>query len=56
MASAPWVVSDELWPRIEALLPRVERRFCYPGRRRLPDRQALQAILVCSTRGSHGGI
>ena len=45
MAAKPWVVSDELWERIEPLLPRVERRFRYPGRRRLPDRQALQGIL-----------
>ena len=45
MAVAPWVVSDELWRRIERLLPKVERRFRYPGRKRLPDRQALQGIL-----------
>jgi transposase len=45
MAVAPWIVSDELWVRIEPLLPKVERRFRYPGRRRLPDRQALQGIL-----------
>ena len=45
MASAPWIVSDELWSRIEPLLPKVERRFRYPGRKRLPDRQALQGIL-----------
>jgi transposase len=45
MAAAPWVVSDELWSRIEPLLPKVERRFRYPGRKRLPDRQALQGIL-----------
>ena len=45
MAVAPWIVSDELWKRIEPLLPRVERRFRYPGRKRLPDRQALQGIL-----------
>jgi transposase len=45
MAVAAWVVSDELWDRIEPLLPRVERRFRYPGRKRLPDRQALQGIL-----------
>ena len=45
MAAAPWIVSDGLWSRIEPLLPRVERRFRYPGRRRLPDRQALQGIL-----------
>jgi len=45
MASAPWIVSDELWQRIEPLLPRVERRFRYPGRKRLGDRAALQGIL-----------
>jgi transposase len=45
VAAAPWVVSDELWGRIEPLLPKVERRFRYPGRKRLPDRQALQGIL-----------
>src|SRR5205809_1597418 len=45
MAVAPWIVSDELWERIEPLLPKVERRFRYPGRKRLPDRQALQGIL-----------
>src|SRR5574337_14758 len=45
MAVAPWIVSDELWKRIEPLLPKVERRFRYPGRKRLPDRQALQGIL-----------
>ena len=46
MAVAPWTVSEELWERVEPLLPKVERRFRYPGRRRLPDRQALQGILV----------
>ena len=45
MAVAPWIVSEELWSRIEPLLPKVERRFRYPGRKRLPDRQALQGIL-----------
>lgn len=45
MAIAPWIVSDELWERIEPLLPKKERRFRYPGRKRLPDRQALQGIL-----------
>ena len=45
VATAPWVVSDPLWQRIEPLLPKVERRFRYPGRKRLPDRQALQGIL-----------
>ena len=45
VAVAPWVVSDALWQRVEPLLPQVERRFRFPGRRRLPDRQALQGIL-----------
>ena len=45
MAVAPWIVSDELWERVEPLLPKVERRYRYPGRKRLPDRQALQGIL-----------
>jgi transposase len=45
MSVAPWVVSDARWERIEPLLPRVERRVRFPGRKRLPDRQALQGIL-----------
>jgi transposase len=51
MAVAPWIVSDEFWERIEPLLPRVERRFRFPGRRRLPDRQALQGILFVLCTG-----
>ena len=51
MAVAPWIVSDELWERIEPLLPKVERRFRYPGRKRLPDRQALQEILFVLQTG-----
>jgi hypothetical protein len=35
MAVAPWIVSDLLWQRIEPLPPKVERRFRYPGRKRL---------------------
>ena len=45
MASAPWIASDELWELIEPLLPKRERRFRYPGRKRLPDRQCLCGIL-----------
>jgi transposase len=45
MAVAPWVVVDALWARIEPLLPKRERRFRYPGRKRLDDRAALQGIL-----------
>jgi transposase len=45
MAVAPWIVSEELWELVEPLLPRRERRFRYPGRKRLPDWEALQGIL-----------
>src|SRR5271169_5423478 len=45
MAVAPWIVSDELWELVEPLLPVKERRFRYPGRKRLPDLQAPQGIL-----------
>lgn len=45
MAAKPWMVSDELWGLIAPLLPTRERRFRYPGRRRLPDRQCLSGIL-----------
>lgn len=45
MAVAPWSMPNELWERIEPLLPKKERRFRYPGRKRLPDRQALQGNL-----------
>ena len=51
MAVAPWIVSDELWALIEPLLPVKERRFRYPGRKRLPDRQALQGILFVLQTG-----
>ena len=45
MAQKPWLVSDELWGLVEPLLPARERRFRYPGRRRLPDRECLSGIL-----------
>jgi transposase len=41
----PWEVGDELWELIEPLLPKVERRFRHPGRKRLDDRKALCGIL-----------
>ena len=41
----PWIVPDELWERIEPLLPRPERRGRYPGRKRLDDRKVLCGIL-----------
>lgn len=33
-----WEVNDELWAVIEPLLPRHERRFRHPGRKRIDDR------------------
>src|SRR2546426_7305333 len=45
MAVAPWIGWGGWWERFEPLLPGVERRFRFPGRRRLPDREALQGIL-----------
>ncbi|MDA5143691.1 IS5 family transposase [Streptomyces sp. AD681] len=45
MGTSPWVVSDEIWDRLEPLLPQRERRFRYPGRKPLPDREVLCGIL-----------
>jgi transposase len=45
MAAVPWIVSDVLWELVEPLLPKKERRFRYPGRKRFDDRLALQGIL-----------
>lgn len=45
------LVSDGLWARIEPLLPRVERRYRYPGRERVLDRQALTGILFVLKTG-----
>ncbi|MCX5009222.1 IS5 family transposase [Streptomyces sp. NBC_00638] len=45
MGTSPWIVSDELWDRLEPLLPQRERRFRYPGRKPLPDREVLCGIL-----------
>ena len=45
MRAKPWDVPDGLWERIEPLLPKQQRRFRYPGRKPLDDRQVLQGIL-----------
>lgn len=47
----PWEIEDELWELVEPLLPKVERRFHHPGRRRLDDRQALHGIMFVLYRG-----
>jgi transposase len=45
VGTSPWIVSDELWDRLEPLLPQRARRFRYPGRKALPDREVLCGIL-----------
>src|SRR4051794_10111878 len=46
VVETPWIVADELWRRIEPLLPpRPPRRYRYPGRKPLSDRAALSGIL-----------
>jgi len=45
------LVSDGLWERIEPLLPVVERRFRYPGRKRVADRDVLTGILFVLKTG-----
>jgi transposase len=45
MAVEPWRVPDALWAEIAPLLPRVERRFRHPGRKRVDDRVCLEGIL-----------
>jgi transposase len=49
MASA--LVSDELWEVVEPLIPEVKRRYRYPGRKRVPDRQVLTGILFVLKTG-----
>jgi len=51
MAASTWDISDELWAAVESLLPTRERRFRYPGRKRLSDRAALQGILFVLATG-----
>jgi transposase len=45
MAWEPWRVGDGFWQRLQPLLPVVERRFRYPGRKRSDDRACLEGIL-----------
>jgi transposase len=51
MSSQPWDVSDELWVRLEPLIPKRPRRFRYPGRRPLDDRRVLSGILFVLVTG-----
>lgn len=45
------VVTDELWARLEPLIPVRPRRFRHPGRRRTDDRAALEGILFAVRTG-----
>ena len=44
-------VSDELWERIRPLLPVVQRRYRWPGRKRMDDRGGLNAIVFVMATG-----
>jgi transposase len=45
------LVPDELWEVVEPLIPEVKRRYRYPGRKRVPDRQVLTGILFVLKTG-----
>ncbi len=45
------VLTDELWKRLEPLLPVRPRRFRYPGRLPTSDRAALEGILFVARTG-----
>lgn len=51
MARQAWDISDEFWAVVKPLLPARERRFRYPGRKRLSDRAALQGIIFVLVTG-----
>lgn len=48
---AKQIVSDELWEIVEPLIPKVERRYRYPGRKRIGDREVLTGILFVLRSG-----
>lgn len=45
------IVTDELWEIVEPLLPKIERRHRYPGRKRIDDRKVLTGILFVLRTG-----
>jgi transposase len=45
------IVTDELWEMVEPLIPEVERRARFPGRRRIDDRKVLTGILFVLQTG-----
>jgi transposase len=48
---AKQIVSDELWEIIRPLIPEKKRRFRYPGRKPISNRQALTGILFVLKTG-----
>ena len=46
-----WRISDELWSRIEPILPKRKRRARYPGRKPLPWRQVIEGIFYVLRTG-----
>lgn len=50
-AAKPWEIDDELWARIEPLLPAVPRNPRHPGRKRLDSRKVLCGILFVLCTG-----
>lgn len=45
------LLDDALWDIIEPLIPKKERRFRNPGRKRIPDRACLAGILFVLRTG-----
>lgn len=45
------LVSDELWELIQPLLPQKQRRFRFPGRKRIDDRAVLTGIIFVLKTG-----
>jgi transposase len=45
------LVSDEFWERVEPVLPVVQRRRRYPGRKRIDDRACLESIMYVLRTG-----
>jgi transposase len=45
------LVSDEFWEIVEPVLPVIERRHRYPGRKRVDDRACLEAIMYVLKTG-----
>jgi transposase len=45
------ILDEQLWSRIEPILPKRKRRFRYPGRKAVSDRAALTVILFVLKTG-----